>query len=279
MKEIAILLTVFNRKEKTINCLRDLSKLSIPVGFSYDVWLTDDGCADGTPEAVKSTFPKTHIVEGDGMLFWNRGMWKAWDAASQHKDYDYYLWLNDDIVLYDFSLESLIEESLRHKDKSVIVGPMQYEDHHGVSYGGFVNKRMVTPAGQAVKVEYFNGNLVLVPKYVFERIGNLDYRYSHGHGDTDYGLRVKEAGMESYMVGEYLGECDRHAEVKKCWNSKYSIIQRFKSLYHPTGYPPKEAFYYEKKHYGLKTAIYHQITLYLRVIFPGLWKNMGKLNP
>lgn len=279
MKEIAVLMTVFNRKDKTLNCLKDLSRMSIPEGYSYEVWLTNDGCTDGTSESVKREYPYTHIIDGDGNLYWNRGMWKAWDAASRHKEYDYYLWLNDDIVLYENSLEKLIEESICHKDKCIIVGPMQFVDHHGVSYGGVVNHKRITPKGQAERVDYFNGNLVLVPKYVYEQIGNLDYHYSHGHGDTDYGLRAKEVGIESYLVGDYLGECDRHEHVKKCWDSNCSIKQRFNNLYHPTGYPPKEAFYFEKKHYGLMTATFHQITLYLRVLFPKIWKNMGKLIP
>ena len=46
-------------------------------------------------EAVGKMFPQVHIIKGDGNLFWNRGMYMAWQAAIKEKDYDFYLWLND----------------------------------------------------------------------------------------------------------------------------------------------------------------------------------------
>ena len=61
--------------------------------------MTDDGCTDGTIEAVRDKFHDVRIVKGDGSLFWNRGMLKAWEAASTEKSYDYYIWLNDDTII------------------------------------------------------------------------------------------------------------------------------------------------------------------------------------
>ena len=70
MQTIAILLTVFNRKQKTIDCLDTIadafSKQLIP--FSIYVFLTDDGSTDGTSEAINEkhySFP-IHISYGDG---------------------------------------------------------------------------------------------------------------------------------------------------------------------------------------------------------------------
>lgn len=50
MQTIAILLTVFNRKEKTVKCLQHLN-IQLPLqGYKTDIYLTDDGCTDGTPK-------------------------------------------------------------------------------------------------------------------------------------------------------------------------------------------------------------------------------------
>ena len=75
MKTIAALITCFNRKEKTILCLTNLFKQPLLNNFELDVFLTDDGCTDGTAEAVGKMFPQVHIIKGDGNLFWNRGMY------------------------------------------------------------------------------------------------------------------------------------------------------------------------------------------------------------
>lgn len=279
MKTIAVLLTVFNRKEKTLSCLRNLSKQEMPNGVSYDVWLTNDGCSDGTPDAVREEFPYVHIIDGDGSLFWNRGMWTAWNAASNYRRYDFYLWLNDDTILYPHAIRSLLEESIKHNDQCNIVGSTQFFDHHSVSYGGFISHKVISPSGQSVKVDYFNGNIVLVPNYVFQKLGNLDYYYRHCHGDTDYGHRALQEGIESYIVGEYLGECDRNAKLRKCWDPDVPLIDRFKDLYKPTGYPPREAFYFQNKHYGFLISLFHIITLYCHVLFPGYWIKKGKVKP
>ncbi len=277
MKEtIAVLMTVHDRKIKTLDCLNKLALQNLPEGYTYEVWLTDDGCTDGTRESVMESFPDIHIVDGDGNLFWNRGMWKAWDAASKHKRYDYYLWLNDDTNLYDNAISELLKESKEHNDTCNIVGSCQFEDHRGVSYGGFISGRIIAPTGKAQRVDNFNGNIVLVPESVYQKIGNLDPYYSHGHGDTDYGLRAKKAGVESWIVGIFLGECDRHTKLKKCWDPDIPFGQRFNNLFQPTGYPPRESFYFERKYKGIIIAMFHIVTLFARVCFPSLWCMMGK---
>ena len=105
INRIAVLLTVFNRKKQTILCLDSLFRQEIPEDYSISVFLTDDGCTDGTTQAVLQQFPsKVNIIQGDGNLFWNRGMWTAWNIAAKEYDYDFYLWLNDDTVLKEGAL-------------------------------------------------------------------------------------------------------------------------------------------------------------------------------
>lgn len=72
MKSIAVLLTVFNRKEKTLQCLGNLYR-QLPIqGYNVDIYLTNDGCTDGTPEAIAQKFPEVNIIHSKGNLFWNR---------------------------------------------------------------------------------------------------------------------------------------------------------------------------------------------------------------
>ena len=78
-----MLVTVFNRCDITIQGLRRLyvAIAALPGDYFFDVYLTDDGCTDGTPKAVAAEFPDIHIVQGDGSLFWGGGMRLAWKAA------------------------------------------------------------------------------------------------------------------------------------------------------------------------------------------------------
>lgn len=242
--------------------------------IQVDVYLTDDGCTDGTPEAVTEHFPQVYIIHAKGDLFWNRGMWTAWDTAAKTKKYDFYLWLNDDTFVYDNMLEVLIEAALETKEKAIIVGATESTDHSNITYGGRLKDRKIpSPNGRLVKVNHFNGNIVLIPQAVYSVLGNLDPYFTHSKGDFDYGLRAKKVGIDIYQAGEVLGECDAHPTLDKWCNPDVPLAQRWKMLNRPNGMPPKETFYLEKRHIGFVTACLHYVTIYVRCLCPKLWNN------
>ena len=130
---------------------------------------------------------------------------------------------------------------------------------------------MVIPKGEEAVVDCINGNIVLVPQYVFHILGNLDYYFTHSKGDFDYGMRAVKAGIEMYQVGIPLGSCDAHEKLDKWCDPEVPFIQRWKMLHRPNGMPPKETFHLERRHYGIFTACFHYITIYLRCVCPRLW--------
>lgn len=276
MQKIAVLLTVFNRKEKTLECLKRLYDQLPMNGYHVNVYLTNDGCTDGTPDAVISKYPNVNIIHGKGDLYWNRGMYTAWEEAAK-VDYDYYLWLNDDTFVYPNMLSSLLEVSKIKKNKSIVVGATQSSDKKNITYGGRLkNNEIPIPNGEIVPVCHFNGNIVLIPRFVYNKLGNLDYYFTHSKGDFDYGLRAFKAGIEMYQVGEYLGECDLHETLDKWCDPKIPLAQRLRLLYRPNGMPPNETFHLEKRHNGLLIAIFHYITVHIRCLLPILWVKLNK---
>ncbi len=271
MKTIAVLLTVFNRKETTLRCLDNLFKQEIPQGYSLDVFLTNDGCTDGTPEAVREGFPQVNVIEGNGNLFWNRGMWTAWNAAAKTKEYDFYFWLNDDTFLYKGAVSKLLESSQNHENKAIIVGACQdTATRSKITYGGYDKQGLVIPSGCDAEVLCINGNIVLVPKYVFKILGNLDYYYTHSKGDFDYSIRARRAGVKMYQVGVPLGACDLHPRLDKWCDPQIPFRERWKMLHKPNGMPPKEIFHLEKQTSIIK-ALFHFVTVYTRCFIPSLW--------
>lgn len=271
MQTIAVLLTVFNRKSITLECLKRLySQLPIE-NYQVNVYLTDDGCTDGTPEAVKQQFPQIHIIHGNGNLFWNRGMYIAWQKAAI-RNYDFYLWINDDTFVYPNMLSTLLQASKSKKHKAIIVGATQSANHQLTTYGGRLsNGKVPTPNGKLIPIHHFNGNIVLIPRYVFQKLGNLDYYFTHSKGDFDYGLRANKAGINMFQAGCYLGECEQHENLDSWCDPKVPFKQRWKILHKPNGMPPKETFHLERRHIGLYIAILHFFTIYLRCIIPQLW--------
>ena len=57
---IATIITCFNRKDKTVDCLNSLfmacsyyNQNHSQTSIKLSIYLTNDGCTDGTPEAVE----------------------------------------------------------------------------------------------------------------------------------------------------------------------------------------------------------------------------------
>jgi len=93
--KIAALITCHNRRAQTLACLEALYQNALSQDYSLHVILVDDGSTDGTGEAVRELYPSVEIIRGDGNLYWNKGMYRAFGHAME-TGFDAYLWLNDD---------------------------------------------------------------------------------------------------------------------------------------------------------------------------------------
>lgn len=277
MKKLAVLLTVHNRKGKTLDCLERLFA-SLPVdGWETEVYMTDDGSTDGTREAVGQRFPEVRIVDGDGNLYWNRGMIVAWKKAVQDGDRDAYLWLNDDTVLFPESLNKILEATAKHPD-AILSGATRSANSEEITYGGFDrSETLLVPDGTFRKCHTINGNIVLVPHSAFEKIGYLDHAYTHATGDVDYGLTANEKGVKVLLMPEICGICEANRKTPKWRDPEVPFHKRVRALWHPLAYTrPHEYFHYKRKHWGFGTACLAMCSIALNVTAPDLWKRIRK---
>lgn len=230
--KIAVILTCYNRKQKTLDCLTSLfnyQKTYSPSILQLCVFLTDDGCSDGTPEAVKTEFSneKITILKGDGNLFWAGGMKVAWNAVIAEKsEYDYYLLVNDDAELLPNCFEQLfdaVEFGEKHFGKKPIVSGIMKDskDHEEETYGGKVwtNKLLGTgkhlkPIGVPQTCDMAHANVLLIPEYVVDKIGIFYEGYIHGGADHDYSLLAKRNGIPVLVTAEFCGICENDHRKK-----------------------------------------------------------------
>lgn len=275
MNSVAVLLTVYNRKEVTLRGLRSLYVAieHFSQDYVFDIYMVDDGCTDGTSEAVAVAFPQIHIIKGNGSLYWGGGMNLAWETASKEKDYDYYLWFNDDAELYPNAIDSLFV--IEHKEKNITLVCGVFEDeNHNVSYGGKDKNTRLLPLNSNEDVYYMNGNLVLIPNVIFKTVGNIDKLFIHGHGDYDYGLRALKKGYLIRLTGIYIGMTSRHdIDSRKIYDKNISLIERLVLLYSPK-YNPLISFRFHLRHRGLLYAIIKFLRKNIATIFPSLYSTI-----
>lgn len=272
---IAVLITCHNRKAKTLACLEALYKCSVPQVYVFEVYLVDDGSTDGTEEAVRATYPNVTVIQGDGNLYWNRGMHLAWKTASEKHPYNFYLWLNDDTYLYESALKELITCSENMEHKALICGFLSSEiDSFKTTYGGSTLSKKLNPNGDFQNTALINGNVVLIPSVIFNSVGLIDPIFPHAIGDYDYGQKVLKKGFGVKTTTQFVGTCEKNEKLPLWCYSSTSLIKRIKTLYSPLGSAhPYYFFIYEKRHFGMLVALKHFFSIHLRVFFPDLWKH------
>ncbi|MFN6569665.1 glycosyltransferase family 2 protein [Dendronalium sp. ChiSLP03b] len=277
--QLAVIMTCFNRRETTLNCLHSLYQQT----KSFDVYLTDDGSSDGTSKAVKVFYPQVQILQGNGNLFWVGGMRLAFAEAMQ-KDYDYYLWLNDDTILESNTLERLltIHQKLLEsgRENSILVGTTQDLITREASYGGamksrkwYSNKYEFLGSTEVIQeCDTMFGNCVLVPRAVVKKVGNLDAAFIHSLGDLDYGLRARKNGCSIWVVPGYVGTCSKNS-IRNSWvDTKLSVLERLKKVIQVKAFPLKPWTAFCRRHSGLFWVIYWFLP-YLRAIIG--YKNLA----
>lgn len=223
---IAAVLTCFNRKDNTENCLDALfvAAQRLKNRIRLHVIVTDDGSSDGTGEMLINRFPQVEVLRGDGRLFWNGGMRLAFGRALQ-QGHDFYLWLNDDTSLFPDCLEQLLathDALISKTGKSGLVVGSTCGNDGKVTYGGLYRpnpKRplkfaLMQPVATPQPCESCNGNCLLISAEAARQLGNLDAAYVHGLGDIDYGLRASEAGIPLWIMPGFAGKCDNFHPVQ-----------------------------------------------------------------
>lgn len=238
-------------------------KESSPLPLALHVFLTDDGCTDGTAEAVTSLCgdlqsppsalgdlpsPSLHIIKGDGNLYWAGGMRLAWHEAMKEGTWDYYLLLNDDTVLYADAFTTLFAAEnycRKHFGREGIVSGMVYDpsDPSHITYGGevFVNRltgrrRLLSPSSEPQLCDWTHANILLVPQRVVEEHGILYERYRHGQADLDYGYRARRKGIPVVVTSSACGTCPfDHPDIKGIEEQlcKMTLRERRDYLNHP----------------------------------------------
>ena len=276
--EIAVLLATFNRKYKTLSCLESLFKQKMDSNINLQVYLTDDNSSDGTAIEVKKSYPKVNVLNGNGNLFWAGGMRSSWSAALQTRP-DYYLLLNDDTVLKDNCISTLLSYYTLNDStpNAIVVGSTLDETKNQISYGGhrLLNQKKVPCYNIFSETEFLdcdmaNANIMLVPTLITDKIGILSENFTHSIADFDYTLRAKKAGFKVVVAPGALGTCvDDNLNDKT--DLKRTLKQRIAHLRSPKGLAYAEYMGLIETHFPThKVAVFFKI--WAKTLFPGLWQ-------
>ena len=253
---ISVLITCFNRREQTLSSIAALKKSTSHPG-NLSIYLVDDGSRDGTSDAVRNAHPDVYIIKGDGSLYWNGGMRRAWQEALG-KPTDFFLWLNDDLELVPSALDALLAtyERLAAEDPRVIViGKTMSQDRSRDTYGGRMRASRLSrlrfrPLAESESFcDTMNGNCVLIPARAAQEVGINSQFFRHAMGDMDYGLRARRANYRLYQSDAPVGYQDHNPyNYAKPRSTSFKDLVAF--MRDPKGMPLGEWFHFCRQHGG-----------------------------
>jgi GT2 family glycosyltransferase len=277
---IVAVLTCFNRKALTMACLEALQRSAQQAGAELAAVLLDDASPDETGDAVREHFPWVEVISGTGSLYWNRGMYVAF-ARALTRPADHYLWINDDTQLLPGALASLLAQAAELEQaqrRPVIMVGATAERHSGcVSYGGRVAASRIRPfhyhlvwsEREPVPCQTIEGNCVLIPRQVAQRVGNLDPLYEHAMGDTDYGLRAAKAGFGLFVARGVVGYCAPNALGGTHFDRSLPLAARWKLMRSRKGLPVRSWLHFCRRHGGWLWPL-HFAWPYAKLLLSGL---------
>jgi GT2 family glycosyltransferase len=201
--------------------------------------------------------------------FWADAMHEASRFFYQEQNFDFVLWLNEDVTLTPNSLCNLVEV-LKSNTADIVIG-QSYSQSGDLTYGGFNQESPLKPLhfkraraiSDPVPVDTFNGNIVLIGKKALNRIGPFLKGYRHYLADIAYGLEASRKGLKIVVAPGASGICEENLKVNRSLDTSIKRSKRLSDLNSPDGIPfiPQWKF---SIRYGGVLGVFYFLATYTR---------------
>ena len=176
--------------------------------IKYEVIVIDDGSNDGSSEWISNNYSDIILLKGDGNLWWSGAINFGTEFAINKLKSDYVLLWNNDIfpsLNYFIILEEIV---LDKKFFNSIIGSkilIKGEENSIWSVGGFFNQYTgsfgmydtINSLNNEIYCDWQPGMGTLIPVSIIVN-NNLWWdskRFPQYHGDSDFTIRCKKAGL------------------------------------------------------------------------------------
>jgi GT2 family glycosyltransferase len=204
----------WNTKALILEALRSIA--DTVHNYRHEVFVVDNGSADGSPEAIKEAFPRVRLIRNSR----NLGFSRAVNLALAQAAGNYCVLLNSDARLIEGAIGTLVAFMQENPDVGIAGGQLINEDgSRQNSIAPFpslatelLNRRLLRilfpywyPGKERhyprpVDVDSLVGACIIVRCQAIEEVGNLDEGYFFFMEETDWCFRMKEQGWRISFV-------------------------------------------------------------------------------
>ncbi|MFD4747201.1 glycosyltransferase family 2 protein [Streptomyces rubiginosohelvolus] len=222
---LAVLMTSHDRRARTLSALRALEEQrGLPAWTTLGVHLVDTGSTDGTPEAVRLRHPAVEVMSVGADVSRNQALRIAsrnsrsggggggplgGTPGGPSHAWTHQLWLDDGVELFRDAVATLLRTSEAAGSDAVVVGAVR-NAYGDTVYSGRRGRSLtlVEPgAHRPERCDTYDGRVVLVPRAVYDLVGDPDKVFRHRMGDYDHGRRARRAGVAAFVAPGHAGEC------------------------------------------------------------------------
>lgn len=288
MRNIAVLLTCFNRKDKTIKCLEHLYRAVSSSRHQVDatIYLTDNG-SDDTDKCISTLFPGVNVLKGSRTLYWAGGMRNSWTHAL-NRSHEGFLLLNDDTNVMGNVFDEIFDTHSycmsKYNTPGIYIGSTVDPNTNKLTYGGAIiinnflgTYKILEPNGFPQNCKLGNGNIMFVSAFATEKIGILSDKYIHGIADYDYTLTAVKHKIPVMIMPAFCGECSKEPGNKYDLFNKMSFSERIKFLKSPLGFDFPGQLRYMRKNFPYRLPFIF-LMAWFKVVFPRIYPFINKLR-
>jgi GT2 family glycosyltransferase len=207
VKEIAVLIPVYNNWHMTERCLRSVFRSKD--ASKFDVYIVNDGSTDDTL-AQLDRYPQVEIINTPE----NLGFTKACNFAFQTVgEYKYLYLLNNDTEVQDGFMDLCLDVMVSNPKAGLVGSTLHFADGTLQSCGGIVWSdvfitdfgRGSTPSGIEFsfsrQVDYCSGAGILIDNEALKIIDYFDEIYAPANfEDTDLAFKMRSSGYEVWVA-------------------------------------------------------------------------------
>jgi GT2 family glycosyltransferase len=208
---VHIVILNWNGLADTRECLASLGEQSYP---SLRIHVVDNGSAHDEAATIEREFPRVNVLRQERNLGFCEGN-NVGIRRALEKGADYVLILNNDTLVPSNLIRTLIDESAPLEAVGAVSPVILYHPQRETVWfagavwdgltAGFRHVLAGRPRAELREQEpyrsaYACGCCLLVHASVLRRIGLMDARYFAYYDEADWCSRMKEAGLECYVI-------------------------------------------------------------------------------
>ncbi len=259
-----VLMSTHNRQRHLASALNSLDE-ALP-SKNFVVSLSNSGEQFEEPKTLGFRIEVSKVSTSS---FWAEAMHTASSLFFKCDEFTHVLWLNEDVILFPNSILDLLSV-MSISDADIVVG-QTVSDNGQISYGGFLRHSAVMPLHfrrifadkLPLKIDTFNGNVVLLGPKALSEIGPFLSGYKHYLADIAYGLEATRRGLKVFVAPGFAGQCQPNLSDNPSLDMKRTRRQRLHLLNQPQGIPYRPQFKFSLR-YGGALGILYLVSTYAR---------------